>query len=494
MSFQRMNPAFVHIDDKEIRKKFNEFKNRGMNARGRSTTRIPRAMVTFGTDDGAITDKTHLLPITRATGIGMVNAVIPTRVQAGNHLTLADLQTMQAEGWEITSHTWSHADLITLTDAESEEEIRKAAEWIEVNGFNGRTLCIPYGHYGDREKLIAQKYHRAVRVSNTDAKLTINKPPIPTFELKSLWFSNLTTIDAAAGFPLNSFERYKWWIDKVVAEGGWLILFTHGWEIAEWGASQLLTDVINYAKTVADIVTFNEGLDRMDNVIESGLFSNNFERGYDPHFVMSMDGKIRSNYQLITKIKKNEIKSTMLPMDFENQTITLCNVDSTQTGWPMLPGGYKAGVLTTYAIQPIGATWDIGYYWQEFKPYGTVSSTRFIRSAKDGENLWHPWTRWDPSVTINARINSYTAATLPNELPVGFRIQTAVNSANSAGMPAAATGLFIIDTTGLLNSSPTDFGFVYQEYHRYATNEVWRRVATNGTTWSAWQKLNYVST
>jgi peptidoglycan/xylan/chitin deacetylase (PgdA/CDA1 family) len=62
-----------------------------------------------------------------------------------------ELRQLRDEGWEIASHTRTHARLITLGDAELREELEGSRARLEAElGEPCRTLAYPYGEADDR--------------------------------------------------------------------------------------------------------------------------------------------------------------------------------------------------------------------------------------------------------------------------------------------------------------------------------------------------------
>lgn len=64
-----------------------------------------------------------------------------------DHLTWADLRSLVSAGFEIGSHTCSHADMGVLPLPEAEAELRRSREHLEQElGVRVRSFAFPYGH------------------------------------------------------------------------------------------------------------------------------------------------------------------------------------------------------------------------------------------------------------------------------------------------------------------------------------------------------------
>ena len=64
-----------------------------------------------------------------------------------DHLTWADLRSLVSAGFEIGSHTCSHADMGVLPLPEAEVELRRSREHLEQElGVRVRSFAFPYGH------------------------------------------------------------------------------------------------------------------------------------------------------------------------------------------------------------------------------------------------------------------------------------------------------------------------------------------------------------
>lgn len=538
--------------------------------------KFDRPFTTFVTDDADKQDKITMLPIFRRQGVPFCTGAVPLRIETwSNVLSIEELKELEAEGHEILSHSYTHSRLPTLTDAQLEDEMKLSKEYLNSRGLNVKNFVTPYGEYNDKVKLAAQKYFRSMRISAG----YYNNKPIESFELKGVWIENNATVSGLSGYPRNSFEHYKYFIDQAYSTNSWLIISTHSWEIQSWGFEDLLEQIVAYAKTKSEILTVNQALDRLDNIMESALFSKS--QPYVPHFAVSPDGVVDSNLSFFKNLPVNSVKANTPLSYFDNLTVSICNIQtSSANGFP----SNTAGVLETHKFIPPESENDFGYAYQVYKllnsenvykrtaksdgtwgefyldsykdnkisvtqlssthtpsdlkpnhittwgynnseaasaglPEGKAgtlfaysfghysndpayyheiyhlrnSTTRYIRSGSSA-TAWGAW--YNPNdlahqLVITKARGSYTGDTAPQDYAKGKVIKSAV-AANTASMPSTASGLLTIDTTGLVTGGATDWGYMYQEYRKYNSNEVWTRPAASATTWGAWQKITMV--
>lgn len=183
------------------------------------TARIARfagdcaAAISYTFDDGLRDQFTHAVPMLNEVGFKGTFFVIPGSIaettadaerrknakRAWGTITWTELQSMSAQGHEIGSHTWSHRSLPKLTAAEVDTELSKSYDAIKTRiGKPPLTLAFPFNQSTPEVKEAALRYHVAYRAYQVGTG------------------SSTTTAS------LNT------WADKLVKEGKWGILMTHG--------------------------------------------------------------------------------------------------------------------------------------------------------------------------------------------------------------------------------------------------------------------------
>jgi hypothetical protein len=133
-------------------------------------------------DDGFKTTWVNVYPVLRDLGLKGNIAVNPTPIDQGwsDYMTLANLNSLWAEGWSIVSHTMDHKDLTTLSAAEMEAEIRDSKAWVAAHGFGPTNVFIvPFHAWGDRERTMIQQYHTYARGHTIDEFWPELYQPVP---------------------------------------------------------------------------------------------------------------------------------------------------------------------------------------------------------------------------------------------------------------------------------------------------------------------------
>lgn len=129
--------------------------------RAMSASRNPDRIVAITFDDGYLDNATIAAPILHALGLPacffvsteMIGSTrpFPHDVAQGRppqpHMSWDDLRTLASHGFEIGSHTCSHADMGTIALDEAERELRESRRRLEEElGKPIRMFAFPYGH------------------------------------------------------------------------------------------------------------------------------------------------------------------------------------------------------------------------------------------------------------------------------------------------------------------------------------------------------------
>lgn len=157
--------------------------------------------------------------------------VIADMVNGNNRLSMAELQNLQAQGWEISAHAMTDADH-SLTDtgmtgAQFDADALAQREWLTANGFRGQGHAYPLGQYGltadgQPTRDILQRYFAYGRTTYSRVKETV--PPGDPYRLRGV-----SAISSFAGAnPASSLTAATTGdLDKTKANGTWLILIFH---------------------------------------------------------------------------------------------------------------------------------------------------------------------------------------------------------------------------------------------------------------------------
>jgi peptidoglycan/xylan/chitin deacetylase (PgdA/CDA1 family) len=111
---------------------------------------LPRRPVVVSFDDGYLSHYTHARPVLRKLGWpGVLNLALRNLGRGG--LTSHQVRALIAGGWELDSHTISHADLTTLGPAALRHEIADSRRALQRRfGVPADFFCYPAGRFDAR--------------------------------------------------------------------------------------------------------------------------------------------------------------------------------------------------------------------------------------------------------------------------------------------------------------------------------------------------------
>jgi peptidoglycan/xylan/chitin deacetylase (PgdA/CDA1 family) len=108
--------------------------------------------------------------------LGFPGTVFVPVDQVGAAMSWDDLSDLAEAGWEIGSHTLSHARLIELDEAELERELRGSREAIEdALGLPCRSIAYPYGEVNAPVRAAAVRSGYTAGCT-TDGTLSVDDP------------------------------------------------------------------------------------------------------------------------------------------------------------------------------------------------------------------------------------------------------------------------------------------------------------------------------
>jgi peptidoglycan/xylan/chitin deacetylase (PgdA/CDA1 family) len=217
----------------------------------------PKALVTFVFDDTYATDLTAAKPLFDSKGIVGCSAVITGLVGTSSHLTVANLVTLQAAGWEMLAHTKTHPALETISIESATEELVGSAEIMRGWGLQVNNAAYPGGTSNAAVRAMTAQYFRSGR----GVAQNVNYAPLITStrgNTPSMFDIAAKVIDA----PITA-EQANAFVDKAIANNAWLILYAHQTDAA---MVTKLTTIIDYIQAAGvPIVTINQALDLFTN-------------------------------------------------------------------------------------------------------------------------------------------------------------------------------------------------------------------------------------
>lgn len=179
------------------------------------TRTLSKGVVILTDDDGCKTNITIMRPKLNYHGFKCTFFIIGNVIGQADKMTLADIQTLIADGHDLSSHTWSHPDLRNLTHAQRITEFNTMDAFMKTNNFNHpELLAYPGGAWNWDVVQDAMNYYsfgRAFRYYSTWSN------PIP---INPMW-----TPAMAWGEP--SLEDTKIWADKIESEKNVGMIYFH---------------------------------------------------------------------------------------------------------------------------------------------------------------------------------------------------------------------------------------------------------------------------
>jgi peptidoglycan/xylan/chitin deacetylase (PgdA/CDA1 family) len=112
-------------------------------------------VVSLTFDDGW-GDQATAIPILQAHGMRGTFFINSSSVGAGNRLSWAQLEAIDAAGQEIAGHTLDHLDLTTMPEAEARRQVCDDRANLVARGFVTRSFAYPFGEYNTTVKTIVR--------------------------------------------------------------------------------------------------------------------------------------------------------------------------------------------------------------------------------------------------------------------------------------------------------------------------------------------------
>ncbi len=171
-------------------------------------------LVTFVFDDGWESTFVNASPILNDSMFPGVSAIITNMPGIGSaYMNWTQIQELQnIYGWEIASHTKSHADMPSLNKSQMESELSGSKTTLENKGLNVHNFISPGGGYNYLTEAYVMRYYDSDRIVS-DGPIA---PPYNEFPLYAEIIQNTTTLSEA--------ER---WVDSAVNNNSWMILVLH---------------------------------------------------------------------------------------------------------------------------------------------------------------------------------------------------------------------------------------------------------------------------
>lgn len=173
--------------------------------------------IAIALDDGLTSLYSEAFDYMNSKGLKGTSYVYTSSIGDGGFVTWAQLQEMDAAGWDIANHSSTHANFTSLTQGEIETELSTAESALDTQGLTRASnhVAYPFGaRDADSDAAMDATGMLTGRLATGDS-FDLSSPPdlkqIPTF-----------VIDAAT-----SLETAKLYLDAVVANGKGGVFLLH---------------------------------------------------------------------------------------------------------------------------------------------------------------------------------------------------------------------------------------------------------------------------
>lgn len=169
-----------------------------------------KGLVTLSYDHQHPSVYENAFPIHQAYGYPGVNYVCTSSVGAEGNMTVKQLKEMESAGWETASHSANHLHFKDLEVKDIRDQLERLKLWLKQQGLTGENFAYPF-RFITPEPLVREYY----RSGATSYDKEINIRPVNPDKLNRYYLQNPDR------------EEIKEVLDKTVAEGGWVIFYTH---------------------------------------------------------------------------------------------------------------------------------------------------------------------------------------------------------------------------------------------------------------------------
>lgn len=408
-----------------------------------------RPMVSFYLDDGYQNDYDIVYPKAKELGIPVTICLFNTSALLSTPERLKELTN---EGWEIHSHTATHADMDKLTLEQQKKEMLDSILHFKGLGYDLKGICYPKG-YTNADSLKASREYFDVAMSSIPG---INQSPIDTYFVKR----DLT--------DTTNMDEMKARVDKIKADGkGWVVFYSHSniFHTNEKVKNRYfeMMDYVN--NSGVETVTVDEAMKVYGNTLDIGDMKYS-----EKYFKVGSDGTIETN-NIPVVYNENIAEVNNKPgTDFESRKITVTSYKLDNKSDIPLDSG--VGTLYTdrrFEIHDLGTR-----AFQRFEGYdGTVVTRQYIVDK---------WTDWVTIGSVNTVSKKYKNDTPITDYPRYKITKTTHLSSENTGFPEP------IGTLETVRLSMNDV-INHQFFYPYNKNIFYKRCWTaNG--WGSWDKIS----
>lgn len=199
-------------------------------------------IVSFTFDDAPKSVVTVGLPILAEAGYPATVYISTRNTTFHGYMNWDDVALVARNGWEIGAHTYTHARLTKLTDAEIVQEFEASNADYVRHGYHPISFATPFGSYDDRALNIVKRYYESHRAAWPAGVNTLTPNP---YEIASYEVSRATTIEEVTSL-LEDLQKNP--------KGGWIVLQLHhlfqgGETVTEEYGTDLLEAIVAQVKS-----------------------------------------------------------------------------------------------------------------------------------------------------------------------------------------------------------------------------------------------------
>jgi peptidoglycan/xylan/chitin deacetylase (PgdA/CDA1 family) len=174
-----------------------------------------RGIVSVSFDDGWANQYANAYPLLQQYGIpATFNIISGELTDQPDYMSLTQVKTLLNSGNEIASHSVTHPDLTTLTQAQMVQEMQQSQATLQnALGIAVTDFAYPFGAYNTNTLTVGKQYYQSQRTVNAgyNTKDNLDLTQLKIYEVDS----NISQ------------AQVQGWINGAIAQKSWLILVYH---------------------------------------------------------------------------------------------------------------------------------------------------------------------------------------------------------------------------------------------------------------------------
>jgi peptidoglycan/xylan/chitin deacetylase (PgdA/CDA1 family) len=163
-------------------------------------------------DDGGVSTYTEAKPILDRYGYKASMSIVTDFIGEPKFMTLEQIQSLAASGWEVVSHGITHDDLTRMSSAAWHDEMARSKKILEGFGFTVRSFVVPYGAYNADIIRYGTPLYSSIRAYEAGDNPAGSSP----YRIRVRQITNVTTPAEVAQ-----------WIQEGKSKGRWEVLAFH---------------------------------------------------------------------------------------------------------------------------------------------------------------------------------------------------------------------------------------------------------------------------